>query len=66
MHDQTGMPAAHPHPARPCNPQTAAMDPQDCSLPSPALAAQMPEGNDPAVTPCSQKICCQGAEMHVE
>lgn len=27
VYDQTGLPTAHPHPARPCNPQAAVLDP---------------------------------------
>jgi len=45
VYDQTGLPAADPHSARPCHPQAAVLDPQDRSIPSAALAAQMPEGN---------------------
>lgn len=51
VYDQTRLPAAHPHPARPRHPQTAVLDPQDRPLPSAALAAQMPQGNDPDMTP---------------
>lgn len=50
VYDQTGLSATHPHPARPCNPQAAVLDPQDCSIPSAALAAQMPKGNDTVIT----------------
>lgn len=50
VYDQTGLSAAHPHPARPCNPQAAVLDPQDRSVPSAALAAQMPKGNDPVMS----------------
>lgn len=50
VHDQTVLSAAHPHPARPRNPQTAVVDPQDGSLPSAALSSQMPKGNDPVLT----------------
>lgn len=39
VHDQTGLSAAHPHPPRPRNPQAAVLDPQDCALPSSAVAA---------------------------
>ncbi len=46
VYDQTGLSAAHPHPARPCNPQAAVLDPQDRSIPSAALTAQMPQGID--------------------
>lgn len=50
VYDQTGLPTAHPHPAWPCNPQAAVLDPQDCSIPSAALTAQMPKGNGPVMT----------------
>lgn len=66
MYDQTVLSAAHPHPARPRNPQTAIVDPQDRSLPSAALASQMPKGNDPVVTSCIKSISCQSAEISVE
>lgn len=66
VYDQTVLSAAHPHPARPRNPQTAIVDPQDCSLPSAALAPQMPKGNDPVVTLCIKSISCQSAEISVE
>lgn len=62
VYDQTGLSAAHPHPARPCNPQAAVLDPQDRSLPSAALAAQMPKGNDPVMTPRTKKLPCPGTE----
>lgn len=66
VYDQTVLSAAHPHPARPCSPQTAIVDPQDRSLPSATLAAQMPKGNDPVVTHCTKRISCQDAEISVE
>lgn len=44
VYDQTVLSAAHPHPARPRNPQTAIVDSQDGSLPSAGLASQMPKG----------------------
>lgn len=66
VYDQTILSAAHPHPAWPCSPQTAIVDPQDCSLPSATLAAQMPKGNNPVVTLCTKRISCQGAEISME
>lgn len=66
VYDQTVLSAAHPHPARPCSPQTAIVDPQDRSLPSATLAAQMPKGNDPVVTHCTKRISCQDAGISVE
>lgn len=39
VHDQAGLPAACPRPARPCHPQTTFLDPQDCPLSSSALVA---------------------------
>lgn len=66
LYDQTVVPAAHPHPARPRHPQTAVVDPQDGSLPSAALASQMPQGNHPVVTPWIKSIACQSAEISVE
>lgn len=66
VYDQTVLSAAHPHPARPCSPQTAIVDPQDRSLPSATIAAQMPKGNDPVVTQCTKKISCKDAEISVE
>lgn len=66
VYDQTVLSAAHPHPARPRNPQTAIVDPQDLSLPSAALAPQMPKGNDPLGTPCIKSISRQSAEISVE
>lgn len=44
VYDQTGLPAARAHPARPRYPQAAVLDPQDRSIPSAAVAAQMPKG----------------------
>lgn len=46
VYDQTGLPAAHADSFWPCNPQAAILDPQDCPIPSAAVTAQMPEGND--------------------
>lgn len=63
VYDQTALPAAHPHPARPRHPQTAVVDPQDRSLPSAALAPQMPKGNDPVGTLCLKSISCQSSEL---
>lgn len=63
VYDQTVLSAAHPHPARPRNPQTAIVDPQDRSLPSAALTSQMPKGKDPVVTPRIKSISCQSAEI---
>lgn len=44
MHGQAELPSLHHHPPRPYCSQAATMDPQDCSLPSACLAAQMPQG----------------------
>lgn len=65
VYDQTVLSATHPHPARPCSPQTAIVDPQDRSLPSATIAAQMPKGNDPVVTQCTKRVSCQDAEISV-
>lgn len=44
MHGQAELPSLHHHPPRPCCSQTATMDPQDRTIPSACLAAQMPQG----------------------
>ncbi len=66
VYDQTGLPAAYPHPARPCNPQAAVLDPQDRSIPSAALTAQMPKGTNPVLTQRTKKSPCQSAEKCVD
>lgn len=66
VYDQTRLPVAHPHPARPRHPQTAVLDPQDCPLPSAALAAQMPQGNDPDMTPHTRSFLVRELKRSVD
>lgn len=47
MHGQAEQQAPDPHAPRSCCPQAAAVDPQDCSLPSARVTTQMPEGTEP-------------------
>lgn len=58
MHGQAELPRLHHHPPRPYCSQAATMDPQDCSLPSACLAAQMPQG-----TKNSKPVKCDGLKL---